>query len=238
MTLSIVGVGPGHLDHLTALARDRLERADAVYVADRYRTALPDLSAELVVSDRDRLTEQATASIARARAGERVVHVSGGDPAVYGKSDLLVPIAARADVPVEIVPGVTAALGAAANVGAPFARDWASVSLSSTREWATVEDRLVGAARGGFAIALYNVGATRERAFDVLREYRDGSVPVAAVAGVARGSDPLDALDCQIGTLADPPTGDGSQLLVIGTQDTDVLTVGSQDLLVRSRRSR
>lgn len=239
MTLSIVGVGPGHPDHLTALARDRLQSADAVYVADRYRRALPDLPGEIVGSDRDRLAEQARESIDRVRAGNRVVHVSGGDPAVYGKSDLLAPIAARADVPIEIVPGVTAALGAAATLGAPFARDWASISLSSTREWAIVEDRLRGAARGGFAIALYNVGPTRERALDVLREHRDPGVPVASVAGVARGSDPCEALDRQIGTLGDPPPrGDRPQLFVIGTPDTDVLTAGDQTLLVRSRRSR
>ncbi|MFB6163240.1 MAG: SAM-dependent methyltransferase [Halococcoides sp.] len=237
MTLSIVGVGPGHPDHLTALARERLKCADAIYVADRYRAVLPAVSAEIVTSDRDRLVEQATASIERVRAGERVVHVSGGDPAVYGKSDLLAPIAARADVPVEIVPGVTAALGAAATVGAPFARDWASISLSSAREWATVEDRLVGAARGGFAIALYNVDANRSRALEVLREHRDPAVPVATVAGMARGTDPLGAIDRTIGRLGDPPSVDGG-LLVIGTDDTDVITVDGQDLLVRSRRSR
>ena len=77
-----------------------------------------------------------------------------------------------------MIPGVTAALAAAARLGAPLADDWATLSLSDLHlPWETVERRLTALAASGIALALYNPRSkTRtepfERALAILREHR------------------------------------------------------------------
>ena len=73
--------------------------------------------------------ERAAEALAHARAGARVALVSSGDAGVHGMAARTLAAAAalpEAERPaVEVVPGVTAALAAAARLGAPLADDWA-----------------------------------------------------------------------------------------------------------------
>ena len=98
---------------------------------------------ELVRSSMGQQVELTREAFDRVRSGQDVAHVSGGDPNVYGKSDLVFLMADEedaTDVPIEIVPGVTAALGGAANLGAPLSNDFCTISLSDKRS----EERRVG----------------------------------------------------------------------------------------------
>ncbi|AUX10807.1 precorrin-3B C17-methyltransferase [Halalkaliarchaeum desulfuricum] len=144
----------------------------------------------LVRSSMGRQRELAELSFRRVRDGDDVVHVSGGDPNVYGKADLLFSAAERAgaaDVPIEVVPGVTAATGAAAALGAPLSNDFCTISLSEKwRPWSEIERKLRAAAESGFVIVLYNPRGNHRRALAVIREERDGGVPVAVVTDVGR----------------------------------------------------
>ena len=80
------------------------------------------------------------------------------------------------DVTVEIVAGVTAALSGAARLGAPLGHDFCVISLSDLlTPWEIIEKRLSLAARGGFAIALYNPSSKKRadylaKACDILLE--------------------------------------------------------------------
>ncbi len=145
----------------------------------------------LVRSTMGRQVELAREAFARVRAGQDVAHVSGGDPNVYGKSDLLFVMAEEEeayDVPIEVVPGVTAALGGAANVGAPLSNDFCTVSLSDKwRGWDEIAEKLRAAAVSGFVIVLYNCWRDYERAIDVIREERTADAPVAIVNDAGRG---------------------------------------------------
>ncbi|WP_248898031.1 precorrin-3B C(17)-methyltransferase [Haloplanus halobius] len=147
---------------------------------------------EIVRSSMGQQIELAREAFERVRAGEDVVHVSGGDPNVYGKSDLLYLMAdedGATDIPLEIVPGVTAALGGAANVGAPLSNDFCTVSLSDKwRGWDEIEEKLRAAAISGFVIVLYNCWRDYERAIGVIREERADDVPIAIVNDAGRGS--------------------------------------------------
>ena len=144
----------------------------------------------LVRSSMGRQRELAELSVRRVRDGEDVVHVSGGDPNVYGKADLLFSAAERAgaeDVPIEVVPGVTAATGAAAALGAPLSNDFCTVSLSERwRPWDEIDRKLRAAAESGFVIVLYNPRGNHRRALAAIREERDGDVPVGVVTDVGR----------------------------------------------------
>ncbi|WP_135366672.1 precorrin-3B C(17)-methyltransferase [Halosimplex halophilum] len=146
---------------------------------------------ELVRSSMGRQVELAREAFERVRAGQDVAHVSGGDPNVYGKSDLLFTMAeaeGAEDVPIEVVPGVTAALGGAANLGAPLSNDFCTVSLSDKwRGWAEIEEKLRAAAISGFVVVLYNCWRDYERAIDVLREERADDVPAGIFNDAGRG---------------------------------------------------
>lgn len=145
----------------------------------------------LIRSSMGRQVELAREAFERVRAGEDVAHVSGGDPNVYGKSDLLFTMADAEDahdVPIEVVPGVTAALGGAATLGAPLSNDFCTISLSDKwRGWDEIEEKLRAAAISGFVVVLYNCWRDFERAIDVLCEERADDVPVAIVNDAGRG---------------------------------------------------
>src|SRR5207344_134873 len=94
--------------------------------------------------------------------------------------------------PIEVIPGVTAALAAGALLGAPLGDDFAALSLSDLHvAWEVVERRLTAVAAAGLALALYNPRSrTRtgqlDRVLELLREHRGEQTPVAVVTDAAR----------------------------------------------------
>jgi uroporphyrinogen III methyltransferase/synthase len=134
-----VGAGPGAADLLTQRAVDRLKRADVV-VHDRLVhadvLALVPASAERICIDRSDTTEMdpgletGELLVRLAADGQQVVRLKGGDPTVFARlAEELEPLR-KAGLSVEIVPGVTAALAAAAAAGIPLTSRGAASSLS------------------------------------------------------------------------------------------------------------
>ncbi|EMA15376.1 precorrin-3 methyltransferase [Haloarcula quadrata] len=210
----------------------------------------PDGSRQtLIRSSMGKQVELAREAFERVRAGEDIAHVSGGDPNVYGKSDLLFTMADADDaddVPIEIVPGVTAALSGAANLGAPLSNDFCTISLSDKwRGWDEIEEKLRAAAISGFVVVLYNCWRDYERAVDVLREERADDVPAAIVNDSGRGEAGrnLDDETETITTLGELPEHDdkvggmGSSI-VVGTHETEVWRNDYQEFLVTPRGGR
>ena len=191
MSLAIVGLGPGAPEHRTAAAERAVREADVVCGYGPYVDQCADLldGQEVVRGRMGEEAARAADAVARARHA-RVALVSSGDAGVHGMAARTLSLAAGLDVQVEVIPGVTAALAAAARLGAPLADDWATLSLSDLQvPWATVERRLSGVAAAGLALALYNP-ASRSRSFaralDILLVHRAPDTPVAVAANVAR----------------------------------------------------
>lgn len=125
----LVGAGPGDPDLLTVRALSLIERAGLIVhdglVNDRI-LALAPASAELisVAKQRSRHTmkqEEINALLVReALAGREVVRLKGGDPFVFGRGGEEQEACRVAGVPVEVVPGISAALGCAAAAGLPL----------------------------------------------------------------------------------------------------------------------
>jgi precorrin-3B C17-methyltransferase len=189
-SLRIVGLGPGDPALRTLAAERAIREADVVAGYGPYVDQCADLLDGQEVL-RGRMGEEearAREAIVRAAAGARVALVSSGDAGVHGMAART--LAAAEGVEVEVIPGVTAALAAAARVGAPLADDWATLSLSDLHvPWDTVAHRLSALASSGIALAIYNPRSrTRplERALDVLREHRPPETPVIVATDVFR----------------------------------------------------
>ncbi len=137
--VSLVGAGPGDPGLLTVRARVRLLEADAI-VYDRLAvTALPcdlrpDVALHAVGKEAGHHSvpqEEINALLVRlALAGKRTVRLKGGDPFVFGRGSEEAEALRSAGVPYEIVPGVTAGIGATAYAGIPVTHRGESVRVT------------------------------------------------------------------------------------------------------------
>jgi precorrin-3B C17-methyltransferase len=224
-TLHIVGLGPGGPEHRTAAAAAAVAGADIVVGYGPYVDQCADLlrAAQAVVrgaigEEDDRADE----ALRRAAAGARVALVSSGDAGVHGMAARTLARAAALPEderpPVEVVPGVTAALAAGALLGAPFADDFAALSLSDLHvAWEVVERRLTAVAAAGLALALYNPRSRRrtwqlERVLELLREHRAAGTAAAVVRDAAR---PGQAIEHATLATLDPEIVTMRSLLVV-----------------------
>lgn len=121
-----VGAGPGDPELVTLKAVRALQSADVILYDDLVAPGVLDLARRearrIAVGKRGGRASVAQADIvaallAEAAAGRRVVRLKGGDPSVFGRLSEELDACRAAGVPVEIVPGVTAAFGAAASLG-------------------------------------------------------------------------------------------------------------------------
>lgn len=127
--VSLVGAGPGHPGLLTIRAVECLREASLVLYDKLVPAAMLDHASplaekrcvvELASHHVDRYSPVQTAMITAARLGRRVVRLKGGDPCMFGRAGEEAQALHAAGIPFEIVPGVTAALGAAAFAGIPL----------------------------------------------------------------------------------------------------------------------
>jgi uroporphyrinogen III methyltransferase/synthase len=133
--VSLVGAGPGDLGLLTLRGKELLEQADVVVYDHLVNPKLLDFSprARRVFAGKrsdTHVLEQPQINrllVSEAKAGRRVVRLKGGDPYIFGRGGEEAEALVRARIPFEIVPGVTAAIGASTFAGIPLThRDRAS----------------------------------------------------------------------------------------------------------------
>jgi uroporphyrin-III C-methyltransferase/precorrin-2 dehydrogenase/sirohydrochlorin ferrochelatase len=231
--VQIVGAGPGDPDLLTLKAFHALQSADIVLTDDLVTSAILSRvrrDAEIVHAGKrkgepgigqDAINRRL---IAEAKAGRNVVRLKGGDPFIFGRGGEEREALEAAGVTVTIVPGITAALGCAAEAGLPltFRKEATRLSIitANTAEGADKID-WSGLADRSTTIAIY-MGLT------AAASVRDGLIaagrdPQTPVAVLARGTRP-DARSFT-GTLSQLPAlaaaaGEGPALIVVG----DVVT--------------
>jgi precorrin-3B C17-methyltransferase len=229
--LYVVGLGPGHAGLMTPEASHALARCSDVYGYHPYVARVPDHPGlTRHASDNREEVARAQAALARAAEGRRVALVSGGDPGVFAMASAVFeaiengPAEWRA-LDIQVLPGVSAMLAAAARVGAPLGHDFAVLSLSDNlKPWDLVLHRLRAAASAGFALALFNP-ISRARpwqlgaALTALGEILPAETPVIFASAVTRPDERIDIL-----TLADaaaaPDRADMRTLVLIGTAET------------------
>jgi uroporphyrin-III C-methyltransferase/precorrin-2 dehydrogenase/sirohydrochlorin ferrochelatase len=124
-SVALVGAGPGDPELITLKALRALHTADVVLYDDLIAPAVIDMArreaTKIPVGKRGykpscRQDDITALLVKLARAGNRVVRLKGGDPSIFGRANEELAVLRAANIPVEIIPGVTAALGAAASL--------------------------------------------------------------------------------------------------------------------------
>ncbi|MFE0427126.1 precorrin-2 C(20)-methyltransferase, partial [Streptomyces sp. NPDC058953] len=229
----VVGTGPAGPLWLTPETRGALAAADDLVGYTTYLERVPVRPGQRRHGSDNRVeAERAEFALRLAREGRRVAVVSGGDPGVFAMATAVLEVASEkeyADVPVRVLPGVTAANAAAARAGAPLGHDYATVSLSDRlKPWDVVEERLRAAAGADLVLALYNPGSRSRtwqvgKARDLLLEYRTPETPVVVARDVGGAGERVRIV--RLGEL-DPAEVDMRTILLVGSSQTRVVRRG------------
>ncbi len=227
-SLTVVGLGPGPAAWLTPEAESALAAASDLVGYAPYLARVPERGGlSRHPSDNRVELDRARHAFWLAAEGRDVAVVSGGDPGVFAMAaavfEALEAEPSFRDVPIRVLPGITAMQAAAARLGAPLGHDFCAISLSDNlKPWDVILRRLSAAADGDFVISLYNPasGARPDRlgqAFAHLLARKAGTTPVAFARAVGRPDERL-----VLTTLAEADAGlaDMSTLVVIGSSET------------------
>lgn len=195
MKVTVIGLGPGGGADLTGRARAALEMCDLIVGYTAYiELVKPDFPEKKVLSTgMRREVDRCRAAVEAALTGKDVAVVCSGDSGVYGMAGLVYEVAQEYDpIEIEVVPGITAACGGAAVLGAPLTHDFAVISLSDLlTPWEKIERRLTAAAQADFVICLYNPSSRNrpdylQRACDILLRDKDPNTVCGTVRNIGR----------------------------------------------------
>jgi uroporphyrin-III C-methyltransferase len=228
-TVHLVGAGPGDPDLLTVRAARLIGAADLIVhdgLVDPAILALAAPHAERVSVAKQRsrhsLPQEAinTLLVEAARAGRDVVRLKGGDPFVFGRGGEELEACRAAGVPVEVVPGISAAMGGAAQFALPLTHRAASSAVSfvagqckglTDQDWS-------GLAGAGRTLVIYMGVATARDIADKL--IADGVSPAMPVAVIERATRPdaraLRTLLADLGDLIERESVASPALIVVG----------------------
>ncbi|MCB8879810.1 precorrin-3B C(17)-methyltransferase [Acidisoma cellulosilytica] len=236
--LYVIGLGPGDAGLVTPEASAALARCTDVFGYFPYVARVPERPGlTRHASDNREEIARARAALVCAASGGRVAVVSGGDPGVFAMASAVFeavesgPAEWRA-LDIQVLPGISAMLAAAARVGAPLGHDFAVLSLSDNlKPWDLVLHRVRAAASAGFALALYNpISRVRPwqlgAALMALTEILPSETPVIFASAVTRPDERIEVLTLTEAAGA-PERADMRTMVIIGTAETRRIARGN-----------
>ncbi|WP_018680749.1 precorrin-3B C(17)-methyltransferase [Actinokineospora enzanensis] len=239
----VVGTGPAGRPWLTPEAQEALAVADDLVGYKTYLDRVPvNPRQQRHASDNQVEAERAAFALDLAKRGRRVAVVSSGDPGVFAMAAAVLEVAADplwTDVPVRVLPGLTAAQAVASRVGAPLGHDFCVISLSDRlKPWSVITDRLAAVAAADLVIAIYNPASkTRTwqlgEARDLLLRHRSADTPVVIGRDVGGPAETVRVV--RLAEL-DPTTVDMRCLLLVGSSQTRVVERGNGQRVVFTPR--
>ena len=191
--LNLVSIGPGFLHLIPPLAEKALRESSVIIGYELYFTWIQPWieGKEIYPFPISKERERVQKAIEFARAGRIVSLVSSGDVGVYGMAPLaLEEMREDEEFQIQIVPGISAANGAAALLGSPLSHDFATLSLSDLLcPWDWIEARARHIAEADLVVALYNVQSRvrPDGVFRILRTLLENKAP-STLCGVARNA--------------------------------------------------
>jgi len=228
----IAGLGPGNEALVTQEVRDAIADAtDIVGYIPYVKRVEPRAGLTLHATDNRVEVDRATHALEMAAEGKRVVVVSSGDPGVFAMAsavfEALENNAERhpdwLDLDIEVLPGITAMLAAAAAIGAPLGHDFAAINLSDNlKSWSLIEKRLQLVGEAGLAMAFYNPRSKSRphqfaRALDILREACGAGTLITFARDVTKPGQELLTVPLKDAT---PEMADMRTVVIVGNRDT------------------
>ena len=194
-TVYVVGLGPGAGEQMTVRAEKILEACPVilgytVYI-DLVREQYPEK--KFLSTPMKQEVKRCQMAFEEAVKGQDVAMVCSGDAGVYGMAGLIYEVGREyPEIKIEIIPGITAATGGAAVLGAPLMHDFAVISLSDLlTPWEKIEKRIRGAAMADFVICLYNPSSRKradylKKACEYILEYQSPDTVCGYVRNIGR----------------------------------------------------
>lgn len=191
----VVGIGPGDYEKMTIEAARALENCDViigytVYV-DLVREHFP--GKVFLTTPMKKEKERCVMAFEEAAKGQTVAMICSGDAGVYGMAGLIYELSGGyPETEIVVLPGVTAATGGAAVLGAPLIHDFCLISLSDLlTPWELIERRLLDAAHGDFVICLYNPSSIKrhdylQKACDLVLQHKPADTVCGLVSNIGR----------------------------------------------------
>lgn len=226
----LVGMGPGKEEMMTGEALKALEAADVIIGYTVYIKLLGERFAdkEMRTTPMRQEEERCKLCFEEAKKGKQVAMVCSGDAGIYGMASLLYEMGKEyPDTEIFVIPGITAACSGAAVLGAPLNHDFCVISLSDLlTPWERIKKRLIAAAEGDFAMAIYNPSSHKradylERACRILMEH--GVEPERACGYVENiGRDDTKAVTLTMAELVHTPVNMFTTVF-IGNSQTKII---------------
>ena len=208
--LYVIGIGPGEYEQMTLKAIHAMEKSEViigytVYV-DLVKEHFP--GKEFLTTPMKKEVDRCVMAFEEAKKGKIVSMICSGDAGVYGMSGLMYEVGVNyPEVELEIIPGVTAATGGAAVLGAPLIHDFCLISLSDLlTPWEKIEARLLAAAEADFVVCLYNPSSRKrsdylQKACDLMIQYKSPETVCGIVSYIGRDGEHYEVMDLK--TLRD-----------------------------------
>lgn len=225
----VVGMGPGAYEEMTIRAAKALETSDVIVGYTVYiellRPHFPEK--DFLTTPMRKEVDRCKMAFEEAKKGRRVAMVCSGDSGIYGMASLMYELGEEyPEVDLEVIPGVTAALGGSSVLGAALSHDCCILSLSDLlTPWDLIEKRLLSAAAADLAIAIYNPSSKKrfdylEKACDILLQYKHPETVCGMVRNIAR-----EGQSFQIMTLKElrDTRVDMFTTVFVGNKDTKVI---------------
>lgn len=191
----VIGIGPGAYEQMTGKAIKAMENSDVIIGYTVYVDLVKEHFAgkEFMTTPMKKEVDRCVLAFEEAKKGKTVSMICSGDAGVYGMSGLMYEVGVNyPEVELEIIPGVTAATGGAAVLGAPLIHDFCLISLSDLlTAWEKIEARLLGASQADFVICLYNPSSIKrhdylQKACDLMMQYKAPETVCGIVSNIAR----------------------------------------------------
>lgn len=201
--LYVVGIGPGAYEKMTIEAARALKDSDViigytVYV-DLVKDHFPDK--EFLTTPMKKEVDRCILAFEEAAKGKQVSMICSGDAGVYGMAGLMYEVGVNyPETELVILPGVTAATGGAAVLGAPLIHDFCLISLSDLlTPWEKIEARLLGASQADFVICLYNPSSKKrhdylQKACDLMLRYKAPETVCGIVGNIGRDQESMQVM--------------------------------------------
>lgn len=199
----VVGIGPGAYEQMTIRAVNALRACDVIVGYTVYVDLVKAYFAEkeFMTTPMKKEVDRCVLAFEEASQGKNVAMICSGDAGVYGMSGLMLEIGKDyPGIQVEVIPGVTAATGGAAVLGAPLIHDFALISLSDLlTPWEKIEKRLLAASEGDFVVCLYNPSSKKrhdylEKACDLMMRHKAPETVCGIVKNIGREGEEMQVL--------------------------------------------